>query len=144
LRRDRTCRGCCCDDNSNHVRLCAPPHAYTLWIVVSDRGADMRGGTPEFRTWIQSSSGRGSGDHRDDVDPEIIGTWIRGSSGWCGSGDHRDVDPVFEDLGFMRYPRSQGPSHGLGLFFPNFFFFLFSFFPVHISIVNLWLVIALN
>lgn len=63
---------------------------------------------------------RGQYEGRDprvqDVDPKLIGTWIRRSSG-CGSGDHQDEDPVFEDLGFMRYPRSQGPSHGLGLFF---------------------------
>jgi hypothetical protein len=77
------------------------------------------------------SRGRYEGrDPRDqDVDPKLIGTWIQRSLG-CGSGDHRDVDPVFEDLGFMRYPRSQGPSHGLGLFFFVIFFsFFFLFFP---------------
>ncbi len=72
---------------------------------------------------------RGRYEGRDprvqDVDPKLIGTWIRRSSG-CGSGDHRDVDPVFEDLGFMRYPRSQGPVMVWDFFFPFFSFFLFS------------------
>jgi len=85
---------------------------------------------------------RGRYEGRDptdqDVDPKLIGTWIHRSLG-CGSGDHRDVDPVFEDLGFMRYPRSQGPKPRFGtFFFPNFFFFLFFLFSQYIfSIVNL-------
>lgn len=84
----------------------------------------MRGGTPEFRTWIQSSSGRGSRDHRD-VDPEIIRTRIQylRTSALCG----------------IRGPKV--PVMVWDFFFPSFFFFSFLFFSQYIFLLRIcdWL-----
>ncbi len=89
----------------------------------------MRGGTPEFRTWIQSSSGRGSRDHRD-VDPEIIRTRIQylRTSALCG----------------IRGPKV--PVMVWDSFFPSFFFLFLFFFPQYIFLLRIcdWLLKYIN